>query len=141
MKKQIGIISIEALISMLIFSMGILGFIGMQASLHTRNQDARYRMQASALANELMSMALADATNASCYTLPVNNQANCTKVDAKAFTQEWQTEVTTLLPGASANLPQASLNANNDLTISVFWQRPQDTQRHSYLLFTRLGTD
>lgn len=141
MKRQIGIISIEALIAMFIFSFGILGLVGMQASLYTRSQDARYRMQASALANELISMAMADVVNASCYTLPVSSQANCTKADAKAFTQAWLTEVTQLLPGASSNVPQVTLAANRDLTVLLFWRRPQDTQLHSYAVVTRLGTD
>lgn len=139
MQKQSGIASIEALIAMFIFSLGILALAGMQASLYARNQDARFRMLASVSANELVSIAIADAANASCYTVPVNTQQNCANLTAQNYTKSWVTEVTKILPAATNNPPQVTLNANRDFTISLFWQRPQDIQPHSYTLITRLG--
>lgn len=140
MQKQSGIASIEALIAMFIFSLGILALAGMQASLYARNQDARFRMLASVSANELVSVAIADAANAACYTVPVNTQQNCGNLTAQNYTKSWVTEVTKMLPAATNNPPQVILNANRDFTISLFWQRPQDIQPHSYTLITRLGS-
>ncbi|MDF2867050.1 MAG: hypothetical protein K0S11_520 [Gammaproteobacteria bacterium] len=140
MQNQRGIAVVEALIAMFIFSLGILALAGMQASLYARNQDARFRMLASVSANELVSVAIADAANAVCYTVPVNAQQNCDNKKAQDYTKSWVADVTGMLPAATDNPPQVSLNANKDFTIALFWQRPQDIQPHSYTLMTRLGS-
>jgi len=139
MKKSIGLISFEALIAMFIFSFGMLALLGLQASLYARNQDARFRIQAGASANELISVALADATNAACYTVPVNTQQNCAKQEAQNYTKAWVAEITGLLPGTTNYPPKVTLNANGDFTIFLTWQRTQDANPHSYTLTTRLG--
>ena len=45
---------LEAFIAILIFSMGILAIVGMQASAVKTSADAKYRSEASLLANELI---------------------------------------------------------------------------------------
>lgn len=52
--KQSGVMLLEALIAILIFSLGILGVVGMQASAVKANRDAKYRADAGLLANELV---------------------------------------------------------------------------------------
>lgn len=135
-----GVILIEALVAMLILSIGMLGLIAMQANLYTRNQDARYRLQASILANELLSMAVADYLHADCYVLPISAQTSCSDITAKTAAQNWLSSVTSALPGTTANPPTVMLDTNRNIIITVFWQRPQDVRQHSYILATRLGS-
>lgn len=52
--RQSGVMLIEALIALLIFSIGILGIVGLQSSAVTASSDAKYRSEAALLANELI---------------------------------------------------------------------------------------
>jgi type IV pilus assembly protein PilV len=140
MLRSKGIVSIEALLAMFIFSIGILALAGLQVKLYLRNQDARLRMESSILANELLSMVQADTNNANCYTVPVSVQTGCNNSAGSSYTNGWVTEVNNQLPGSMNYPPQASLNANRDFTISIKWQRPQDLKFHEYSVTTNLGT-
>ncbi len=53
-RQQEGFTLIEALISMLIFSIGILGLVGMQTVAARVSTDARFRSEAAAAADELL---------------------------------------------------------------------------------------
>ena len=55
-----GSMMLEALISILIFSMGILGIVGLQANSIKMSTDAKYRSQASLLANQYLAAMWAD---------------------------------------------------------------------------------
>ena len=52
--KQRGVVILEALIAILIFSIGILGLIAMYANSQTQAGDAQYRIEATNHANQLM---------------------------------------------------------------------------------------
>ncbi len=67
--KQSGVILIEALVAILIFSIGILALVGLQATAIKQSTDARYRTEAAALANELIAeMWVSDRTTATLIT-------------------------------------------------------------------------
>ena len=53
-KHQSGVMLLEALIAILIFSLGVLGVVGMQASAIAASRDAKYRTDAALLANEII---------------------------------------------------------------------------------------
>ncbi|HZH05296.1 MAG TPA: type IV pilus modification protein PilV [Lautropia sp.] len=53
-RQQEGFTLIEALVSMLIFSIGILGLVGMQTVAARVSTDARFRSEAAAAADELL---------------------------------------------------------------------------------------
>ena len=50
---QSGVMLLEALIAILIFSLGILALIGLQATAISQSTDARYRSEAALLANDI----------------------------------------------------------------------------------------
>ena len=65
LRHQAGSMLLEAFIAILIFSMGILAIVGMQASAVKSSADAKYRSEASLLANELIGqMWVSDRTRA-----------------------------------------------------------------------------
>src|SRR6218665_3648235 len=81
--SQDGVMLIEALIAILIFSVGVLGIIGLQASAVKASSDAQYRSEAALLANELIGrMWAGDRTQA---TL----QANYNSATNGALFQQW----------------------------------------------------
>jgi type IV pilus assembly protein PilV len=52
--KQKGVMLLEALIAILIFSIGILALVGLQATSISMSSDAKYRSTASMLANQMI---------------------------------------------------------------------------------------
>jgi type IV pilus assembly protein PilV len=60
-KKQRGIMLIESLIAILIFSLGILAMVGMQARSISQTTQAKYRADAAFLANKIIAQMWSDA--------------------------------------------------------------------------------
>jgi type IV pilus assembly protein PilV len=125
---QRGSMLIEALIAILIFSMGILAIVGLQASAIRSVSDSQYRVEASFLANRVASEIWANAININDYTLP-GGTANGLNA--------WVNEVQTRLPGATAaNAPTITIAANPSggftATIAIMWQSPGETAPHNY---------
>jgi type IV pilus assembly protein PilV len=52
--QQSGVMLIEAMLAILIFSIGVLGIIGLQAAANKASVQAKYRSEASLLANEII---------------------------------------------------------------------------------------
>lgn len=130
--KQRGIVLVEALVAMLIFSIGILALIGLQAASIKHVGDAKYRADASFLADQVIGRMWADRTNLSCYTHP-QPAGVCASVPSKANLQNWLDNVGMLLPGAAATLQQISVDAGNQVTVTVAWRAAQDTQTHKFV--------
>jgi type IV pilus assembly protein PilV len=66
-KLQKGIVLLEALIAILIFSIGILGAVGLQASMIKANSDAKYRAEAGFLAEQRISQMWVDQEHLDTY--------------------------------------------------------------------------
>ncbi len=110
---------IEALIGMLIFSIGILALLGMQAVSMRATIDAKYRTEAGFLANELVGVIWSDAANIANYA-----SASCASTTSCAA---WLAKVGTRLPNATgANIPTIAVSGRQ-VTVTLFWQRPGET--------------
>jgi type IV pilus assembly protein PilV len=126
--EQGGSVLIEALIAILIFSMGILAIVGLQATAIRSVSDSQYRVEASFLANRVVSDIWTNVANINDYTLP-GGTANGLNT--------WLNEVQTRLPGATAgNAPTITIAANPSggfiATIAIMWQSPGETAPHNY---------
>jgi type IV pilus assembly protein PilV len=135
--KQRGSFVLEALIAILLFAIGILAIIGLQSASIRNTAGAKYRTDASLLANQIIGqMWAADKTNTTlvadfCGPLPGGNCAPATT----SLYPAWANTVSQTLPGVTAgatNAPTISITANNVATITVFWQAPNDIAAHSY---------
>lgn len=116
---------IEALIGILIFMLGILALIGMQAVAMQYTIDAKYRSEASFLANQIIGVMWVDRANLNSYD--TSGGAGTTQLTA------WVSQVQQLLPNATgANAPSIAVAAQQ-ATVTVMWQRPGDTavSRHT----------
>jgi type IV pilus assembly protein PilV len=140
-RAQRGVMLLEALIAILIFSIGILGLMGLQATAVKQSTDARYRSQAAQLADQLVGqMWSGDRTVANLRT-----QYNTCGTTACGGYQGWFNAVNATLPGVSPTSntrPTVSVDNDGVITISVFWRAPTDddtTPPHRYQIETQIG--
>lgn len=134
-KQETGSMLLEAMISILIFSMGILAIVGLQAAAVKSSSDAKYRSEASLLANQLIGqMWVSDRTAA---TLQINFQG-AGGVGGANYTA-WLADVQSALPMVAANPPTVVIapivgptTTSSLVTITLFWQLPSDTAVHRY---------
>lgn len=167
--SQSGAMLIEALIALLIFSVGVLGIIGLHSTAAKVSGDARYRSEAALLATELVGkMWTGDRTPANLQTrydsslngpgfqawawIGANTAAPGTQTAPASGT------VYKLLPGAQAYPPVVTVNpvtrtvttasgttanvTTAQVSIRVRWRAPQesgDTSVHSYNLVAQIG--
>lgn len=124
-RSQRGVMLIEALIAILIFSIGILGIIGLQASAVQQSTDAKNRAEAAYLADQLMGQMWTDTrTVANLQTKYQSCGSACTGYWA------WYGNVKNILPGVADTIadtqPQVTVDAQGVVTISLFWRSNGD---------------
>ncbi len=124
------------MIAILIFALGVLGIVGLQASSMRFTNDAQYRGEAVYLANSLMARMWADDTDPVALTAKYDSGAG--GAGYLAFTQ-----LVSTLPGAPANPPLVEVNPaacgnppvavarpslqSSVVCITVFWEPPGET--------------
>jgi type IV pilus assembly protein PilV len=141
-RSQAGIMLIEALIAILIFSIGILGIVGLQATAVQQSSDARYRSQAAELAQQLLGqMWIGDRTPGTLQT-----QFNCTPPCASpgAGYQAWYTQVAATLPSVSSDTtlqPAVIVDDTGIVNMTLYWRQPSDTvgASHQYKVQSQIG--
>lgn len=137
-RAQQGFMLLEALIAILIFSMGIIAIVGLQATSIKLSTDAKYRSDASLLANQLLGqMWVSDRTAATLQT-------NFSSPGGQKYI-DWLANVNTALPGVSgvpANQPTVSVSTDaatlGQVTIKVFWQSPSEAAPHNYMSISQI---
>lgn len=134
--NQQGVMLIEALVGILIFSIGILAMIGMQATAMRATIDAKYRSEASFLANEIIGRMWVDRANLNAYATSPSTPASC----GTAPSCTWITRVTNLLPQATGtNAPTIEVSSQQ-VTIIVRWQRPGDSTVSNHTVVAQINS-
>lgn len=134
--KQQGSVMLEALIAILIFSIGILALVAMQAATVNNISDAKYRADASLLADQMVGVIWAtrtSTTNASgvvSFWPDATFACNpCTAANGNAHTQAWAaSSVNGLLPGSTSAIAVSGI----EVTVTLTWQPPQATAAHRH---------
>jgi type IV pilus assembly protein PilV len=127
---------IEGLIAITVFSLGILGLIGLQANVFEHNAQAQYRAEASYLAEEIIGLATADALNVDCYTVPA--AGTCTNAAAEQAAQDWATRVQAALSGAAETPPTVERALDGTVTVTIQWKRQNEDTVHNYVSVTNI---
>ena len=116
--KQSGVLLLEALIAILIFSLGIMALLGLQASSIANVAQSKYRTDASYLANQIIGKMWVDQNNLSSYqTAGYSGRAG------------WDNTVAKTLP---AGVGRITVTAGTTVTVVVQWKSPNDINAHSY---------
>lgn len=126
---------LEALIAILIFSLGVLAVVAMQAIAVKQATEARYRTEASLLVDQLVGTMWASdrASAALAATFNTGNSGYNT----------WLTAVTNTLPGVGAGTaPTVAVDsATGMVTIVVYWRQPSDAPAapaHRYIAVAQI---
>lgn len=109
-KAQQGVVLIESLVSILIFSLAVLAVIGLQAAMVKNTSDAKFRADASYIAQQRIGVMWADPANLSTYL-------------------EVDTDISNQLPGGLRTVTE--LVPNQQYQVTVTWQIPGEAQ-HSF---------
>lgn len=139
--RQGGVMLLEALIGILIFTVGILGLIGLQAASINAVSDAKYRADAAFLSNQILSQMWADNPGnlASYQSQPTMGAGTCNfsgGVSTNAKVVGWlgssaqPGSIFYLLPGTSATTQQILVGTGNTVKITLCWRPPNATAFH-----------
>jgi type IV pilus assembly protein PilV len=111
---QQGVVLIEAMIAILIFSVGVLGIVGMQAAMVKNTSDSKYRADAAYIAQQNIGLIWTNpAIQADPSTIP--------------------SDISGLLPSGTLSVTRAG----DQFTITVRWQQPGEAEQHN---FTTIAT-
>lgn len=125
--SQQGSILLEGLIAILIFSMGILAIVGLQAAAIKTVADSQYRLEASFLADRLVAEMWSDTSNVSNFQFPGGGAPALTK---------WSDEVSSTLPGASTLPPTVTITGDAssgfEVTVRLNWQAAGEATPHNF---------
>lgn len=148
---------LEALIAFLIFSMAILGVIGLQATAINNTLDARYRTDAAYLANQILAQMWTDPVVIAASVAPPAGGYDidqtyacvaCTTTNGNSNTQKWVAQIQgsntqlPFLPGVTDTANQPSIiidQVTNKVTITLSWASPQNgAVVHNYTTITQM---
>jgi type IV pilus assembly protein PilV len=101
---------IEALIAILIFSIGVLAIVGLQASMIKNTADAKYRSEASYIAQARIGQMWADPANLAAYV-------------------ETDTDISTQLPNGRRTVAQPN---PGEFVITITWQQPGNPTANNF---------
>lgn len=114
---QEGVVLIEVMVAILIFSLGVLAIVGLQASMIKNTADAKYRSEASYIASNRIAEIWADPDNAATYV-------------------EANTPIPSLLPGGTRTVTQP---APGQFTVTVTWLVPGPNEStHNFTTTARI---
>lgn len=110
----------------------MLALVALQAVSIKNSIDAKYRSDASYLANQIIAQMWVDRSNIDNYT-HYQTGAVCTftgLASANANVAGWVTQVTSLLPGAASSKTQIQvttpLASTRQVKVTVCWQSPRE---------------
>lgn len=130
--EQRGSVILEALIAILLFSIGILALVGMQATAINSVSDAKYRTDAGFLADQIIGVIWGNrVANASgVLAADASFACNpCTSANGNTYTQQWWASgVSPALPNASAVI---GVNAGR-VEVIISWQPPKAPSPHTH---------
>lgn len=129
--NQQGATLLEALISILVFSLGILSIVALQAAAVRHTTDAQFRIQAGVLADQLLGYMWTDKKNLASYVL----QGPQICASGSSITKDaWICSVQSQLPSAvGSNSPEVLVTSDGVVSVTLKWQRSpgDEVRRHS----------
>jgi type IV pilus assembly protein PilV len=126
---QRGSLLLEGLIGILLFSIGILAVVALQGSAVKEVSQAKYRSDASFLADQLIGQIWANRTNAATYAYNGSGTA-------PTVLNSWMQQVTARLPNSGSYPPKVAVTTTAyagppaytayQVKITLSWQTPEE---------------
>ncbi|GLQ91230.1 hypothetical protein [Dyella acidisoli] len=147
---QRGIVLIDALVAIVIFSVGILGMVALQGSAIEMTGSSNYRINAALLTDQVIAQMWA-TTPSQLATLYQGKQGSGGTSYVTWFTNadcSTKPSVTGCLPGIKTNPPTITVtpetfsdssNTQYLVTVTLYWQAPSDNSVHQYVSTTAIG--
>lgn len=128
-RPQRGATLIEALIAAAIFAFGVLALIALQAVAINETVHAKYRTEASYLANQIISQMMTDKANVASYVDGGSSQNRTA----------WNNDVGATLPNGAGSVTIDPLDTSK-VTVTVSWHRPDEdpAKPHLYQAIARV---
>lgn len=147
-----GIVLLDALVAVVIFSIGIVGMVSLQSSAVQLTGAANYRLNAALLADQVIAQMW--ASNLSTLSTDYVGSAGSGGSEYTTWYQSIDcastaSHVSSCLPGVEANPPSIAItqqtisdssNTEYQVTVTVNWQAPGDSSKHTYVSVTDIGT-
>ena len=147
-QRQRGMTLIEVMVAILIFSLGILALMGLHANSIATSSAAKYRTDASFLANQLFGHLWTNrATLESSPTQFAHRPGAGTGADLCAPTgaaathaavTAWLGDVQVALPGAVADRQQVRVEANQLVIVTICWRVAGETGWRNHIEVAQL---
>jgi type IV pilus assembly protein PilV len=121
-RRQSGSMLIEVMVSILVFSMGVLALIGLQGVTVKYSTDAKFRVDAANLANQTLAQMWVDYANIPAYDFAV--------IGTGKPPSDMTLAASTVLPSGSRRVdvvPTALAASGFDVTVVVSWITPGAT--------------
>lgn len=114
--SQQGVVLLEALIAILIFSFGILALAGLQGAMVKNTSDAKYRSDAAFLAQQRLGLMWANPANLASFVedAPITDLPNGHR---------------------KVTLPAAG----GEVMVEIKWTQPGQTVEHNYTTYARIA--
>jgi type IV pilus assembly protein PilV len=144
--RQTGSVLLEALIAILIFSIGILALVGMQATAINAVSDSKYRSTAGFLTNQIIGTVMTTSQSVTVNVSGVSGSSSiqtttvspsfacspCGAANGNNYTQAWVQDVATQLPNSIASMVVTSSSIPNTVTVELSWRPPKDANPHHH---------
>lgn len=133
-RRMQGMMLLEALIAILLFSIGILALVSTQATSIRVQADSNYRAEATLLAQQAIGLLNADVSKASQWSFNAAS-TSCSAASTQtppALASAFLTKVNQTLPNAELGRQRISVDASNAVTIRLCWRAPTETAWSNY---------
>jgi type IV pilus assembly protein PilV len=122
---QQGVVLLEALVAILLFSMGVLALVGLQAAMIKNTSDSKFRADASYLAQQWVGQMWSDPDpgNQALYLIPDNTDPRF--------------DISTLLPSGTRTVTRTACAApmntlNCPIVVTITWIQPGRNEQHQF---------
>lgn len=140
MRSARGFSLVEVMVAVVVFSLGVLGLVRLQATAVKLSTDARQRAEATFLADQLLArMLISDPATATSFAhRPGGGSCAPTGADStNATVTDWLSQVSATFPSAGSDAQQVIVNGS-DVTVRLCWQNGPNDTAHSFEVTNRV---
>ncbi|AEG92316.1 type IV pilus modification protein PilV [Ramlibacter tataouinensis] len=139
-----GVAMVEVLVAVVIFALGVLGLVRLQATAVKMSTDARQRAEATFLADQLLArMLIAAPADAMSFRHMADGTVACSPTGSASthpVVTDWLSQVTAAFPRATAAEQQVIVSGSppDEVTVRLCWRNGEGDTPHTLELVNRV---